>query len=173
MVGTLSQSDYGWGPSANQITGVHARVVCTGVACTGVMRKSCVHKGCVHKGGGDTQPISGANQGCTHRGCMCRGCVQGLCVQELCAWLHVQGLCTKVARAGVACARVEGTLSQSVEPIRVARTGVAHTGVACKGGGDNQPISGTNQGCLCRGCMHKSCMPRGCPWLPLVTHSNH
>ena len=36
-----------------------AVVACTGVVCAGV--------------GGDTQPISGANQGCTYSGCVCKG----------------------------------------------------------------------------------------------------
>ena len=38
----------------------------------------------------------------------------------------MQGLCTVVVCAGVANAWVVGTLNQSVEPIRVARTRVAH-----------------------------------------------
>ena len=91
MVGTLSQSDYRWGPSANQITGartgvacagvvgtlsqsdytevVHAGVACAGVACAGVVGtlSQSDYTGVVRKGGGDTQPIR------LHRGCACRG----------------------------------------------------------------------------------------------------
>ena len=37
MVGTLSQSDYRWGPSANQITGACAGVAHAGVARAGVV----------------------------------------------------------------------------------------------------------------------------------------
>ena len=49
VVGTLSQSDYRWGHSANQITGAHWGCVCRGCAC----------------------------RGCTCRGCTCRGACTG------------------------------------------------------------------------------------------------
>ena len=123
QVGTLSQSDYRWGPPANQITGVcagvaHAEVVGTlsqsvepiRVTCTVVAWKGCAHRGCAHsgcacngcvcRGGGDTQPISGANQVCA-----CRGCACSCCMAKVAS--------TMVAHAGVAHTGVVGTLSQS------------------------------------------------------------
>ena len=185
MVGTLSQSDYRWGPSANQITGAR-----TGVVCTVVARNEVAHTGFVHARVEGTlsqsvEPIRVAHAVVVHAEVMCTGVVH---------------------------ARVEGTLSQSVEPIRVVHTvvvhtGVAHaevvctgvvhagvmctevacTGVACtevacarvegtlsqsvkpirvacaglhaqglqQGGGDTQPIGAANNGCICKGCMHK------------------
>ena len=45
MVGTLSQSDYWWGPSANQIT-----CACTGAACPGVVRAGAACAGVVRAG---------------------------------------------------------------------------------------------------------------------------
>ena len=73
MVGTLSQSDYRWGPSANQITGVHAGVAHAGVACAGV---AC------------------AGVACT--GVACAGVVGTLSQSD-----YTGVVCTGVARAGV------------------------------------------------------------------------
>ena len=153
MVGTLSQSDYRWGPSANQVTGVHARVAHGGVAharvvgtlsqshYTGVVRKGCVHRGCAqglhvqgwwgHSANQITQGLHAmvAHAGVAHRGCVHKGGgdTQPISLHRGCAQgLCAQGLCTRVA-----CTRVVGTLSQS-----------DYTGVACNG-------------CMCRGCMRK------------------
>ena len=152
MVGTLSQSDYRWGPSANQVTGAHARVVHGGFhtqgwwghsanlitqgLCTRVVQTGVVHKGCAqglhvqgwwgHSANQITQGLHAmvAHAGVAHRGCVHKGGgdTQPISLHRGCA----QGL-----HAGVACTRVVGTLSQS-----------DYTGVACNG-------------CTCRGCMHK------------------
>ena len=61
-VGTLSQSDYRWGHSANQITGVYRGCAYRGCMRRGCVCRECTHRGCVRRGcarrgGGDTQPI--------------------------------------------------------------------------------------------------------------------
>ena len=118
VVGTLSQSDYRWGHSANQITGVHrgcARkgCMCRGCVCRGCLCRGCACRGCVRNGGGDTQPIrlqvgtlSQSDYRCAQgvhtqgwwghlanqitQGCV-QGCVYKGCVQGVC----MQGVHTK------------------------------------------------------------------------------
>ena len=83
MVGILSQSDYRWGPSANQITGArtgsaHAGVAragmlgtlspsdYTGVAHAGVVRAGAACVGVAHAG---VVCTGAAHKGCARRGC--------------------------------------------------------------------------------------------------------
>ena len=158
VVGTLSQSDYRWGHSANQITGACRGCVCRGCACRG-----CSCRGCSCRGGGDTQPIRlqvGTLSKSDYR------CTQGVRTQGVCAQgMHVQGMCAQGVRAqgwwghsanqitggdtqpirlqvrvGGAHAGVVGTLSQSDYTGLRARmrvqglcVGGVHTGDACKG----------------------------------------
>ena len=108
VVGTLSQSDYRWGPSANQITGA-----CTGSAHAGVARAGVVgtlsqsdYTGVAHAGSVCTglcvqgwwgHLANQITQGCTCRGCACRAA----CVGVAHAGLHAQGLHTRVHTQGV------------------------------------------------------------------------
>ena len=96
--------------------------------------------------GGDHQPIrlqvetlSQSDYRCAPQGLRAQGMraqglhVQGLCAQGLCAGVaHARVVRTGVAHAGVAHAgvaraEVVGTPYQSLEPIRVVRTGVVGT----------------------------------------------
>ena len=66
---------------------VHTGVACTGVACAGVVGTlnqsmepiRVAFTGVACAGVGDTQPISGANQGCMHKDCMHKGCACNGC----------------------------------------------------------------------------------------------
>ena len=151
-LGTLSQSDYRWGPSANQITG------------------------------GDPQPIR-------LQVCMQGLHMQGLHAQGLCtriAHAGAQGLCPRVVCAGVARARVVGTLSQSDYRgctqgwwgtlsqsdyrgcVQGLRARVECAGVVCKGCMHKGCMQGlctqgcAHKGCACKGCAHKGCACKGC-----------
>ena len=142
MVGTLSQSDYRWGPSANQITGVPARVACAGDVRARVVHPRVVgtlsqsdytgvaRNGCTCKGGGDTQTIR-----------LHRGCAQGLHAQEW--WGHSANLITQGLHA------------------RVAHTGVVHKGCPCRGCMQGVHVQGL--------CMQGLLFVLGYHWLPLAT----
>ena len=148
VVGTLSQSDYRWGPSANQITGVHAGVARTGVVhkdCTcrgtGVVPKGCVCRGCTHKGGGDTHLIRLQGLHARVVGTLSqsdyRGCVQGLRARVECEGVVHKG-CTHKGCVRRGC--TQGLCTQGCTHKGCAHKGCACKGCACKGGGDTQPI---------------------------------
>ena len=168
VVGTLSQSDYRWGHSANQITGAcrgcaHRGCVHRGCACRGCTHRGCVHRGCAHRGGGghsanqitggDTQPIrlqvhaGGARAGVV--GTLSQSDYTGLRTR-----MHVQGLCAGGVHTGGACKGVVGTLSQS------DYTGLRVQGVHAQGWWGHLANQIT-QGCAHRGCARRGCACRG------------
>ena len=80
MVGTLSQSDYRWGPSANQITGARTGVARAGVVgtlsqsdYTGVARAGVVGTLSQSDYAGAARAGVAHAGGCARRGCACRG----------------------------------------------------------------------------------------------------
>ena len=109
VVGTFSQSDYRWGTSANQITGVrrgsaHVGGLCAGVACAGGLHAQgvCACRGYACRGS--------ACRGCARRGSARTGVARAGGLHTGVA--HAGGLHAGVARAGGSVA-VVGTFSQS------------------------------------------------------------
>ena len=184
MVVTLSQSYYRWGPSANQITGMHAGVVCKGctqglhvqglctrVACTGV-----VHKGCtqgLRMQGFCTRVVC---TGVPCKGCACRGCMRkgGGDTQPI--RLHRD--CMQALRAQGWRGHSANQITQGLRK-RIVHARVACKGCTCRGGGDTQPIR-LHRDCMqglhaqglctgvacarvaCTGVACKGCVCRGC-----------
>ena len=148
-MGTLSQSDYRWGHSVNQITGA-----CRG-AHAGDARAGGAHAGDVHTGGvraGVVGTLSQSDYRWGHSANQITGAHRDVRTGDAHAGgariggVHTWGVHTGDVHAGGACAGVVGTLSQS----------------DYRWGHSANQITGAHRGCTCRECVHRGCACRGC-----------